>query len=153
MTKTIELKIVCQSCGGTGLYVGMAEHDGAAVICTKCDGIGCYSYKFDYEDFVEKKERGDVIRVFKTGAGYVHSAKDVSGIEFSKGGVSYAQWLNGVQPGPMKELYCPKQWTCQSWNSETCDEHIHAGGYISDCPYRSEMAKCWEEYDKANQAN
>ncbi len=151
--KLSELKIVCQSCSGTGLYIGMAERDGAAVICTKCDGTGCYSYKFTYEDFVQRKARKGVSRVFKTSAGYVHSSKDVNGVEFSKSGVSYDEWLRGKEPGPIKELYCPKQWTHQSWNSSTCNANCFAGSLIRDCSYRSEMAKCWEEYDKSQPNN
>ncbi len=148
MNKKIELKIVCQSCNGTGLYVGMAERDGAAVICTTCKGAGCQNYKFAYEDFVQRKARNGVVRVFKTSAGYIHSGKDANGVKFSQGGVSYDEWLKGQEPGPIKELYCPKQWTSQSWNSKTCDEHCHAGCYIPKCSYRSEMAKCWAEYDQ-----
>lgn len=149
-SKTIEKKIVCQSCNGTGLYVGMAERDGSAVVCYTCDGTGCQTYKFSYEDFTERRKRKGVKRVFKTSAGYTHSARDVGGIEFSKGGASYTEWLNGVDPKPLKELYCPKQWTCQGWSSKTCDGYCRPGQYIPECAYRSEMSKCWAEYDKTS---
>lgn len=36
MTRTIIIE--CQACKGTGLYKGMAERDGAAVVCSHCHG-------------------------------------------------------------------------------------------------------------------
>lgn len=35
-----EIQIECPACHGTGLYQGMCEQDGCAVVCTKCDGKG-----------------------------------------------------------------------------------------------------------------
>lgn len=155
MKKTIEKQIVCQSCGGTGLYVGLAERDGAAVVCWKCKGTGCQFYKFTYEDFVSRKRQEGVARVHKTGAGFCLTTKDteVDGkvIEFSKGGVSYDEWLEGNEPKPMKELYCPLQWTGQAWKSPLyCKDHYF--GMISECPYRKEhgLSPCWAEYAKEN---
>lgn len=33
MKKEIRIKQECSACNGTGLYVGFAEKDGAAVVC------------------------------------------------------------------------------------------------------------------------
>ena len=35
----LEADVECTSCSGTGLYQGMAERDGTAVICYQCDGF------------------------------------------------------------------------------------------------------------------
>ena len=36
----IEFDCECESCKGTGLYVGMAEREGSAVVCHTCKGTG-----------------------------------------------------------------------------------------------------------------
>ena len=33
-----EIQIECPACHGTGLYQGMCEQDGCAVVCTECGG-------------------------------------------------------------------------------------------------------------------
>lgn len=151
MKKVFEVDIKCQSCNGTGLYVGMAERDGAAVICFTCKGTGKFHHKFTYEEFTERTKRSDVRRVFKTSCGYTQCPDDVTNdgklIEFSKAGVPYEDWLTGGQPLPLKTLYCPKMWTSQQWDSETCKQHCICGTSINNCPNRDNMAKCWEEYE------
>jgi len=149
----ISLEIECKSCNGTGLYVGTAEREGSAVICTTCEGTGCQDYNFGYTLFIERKIRNDVRRVFKRSCGYVHSADDQKGIEFSKGGVLYADWIAGKVPKPIKSLYCPLQWTGQEWSSPLYCKVSGAGMCISECPYRKEhgVMPCWDEYE--NQGN
>lgn len=148
-----EADIQCQSCGGTGLYVGIAERDGAAVVCHTCKGTGKSHYKFTYQPFDGRVERGDVRRVFQNGCGYVHSADDVTTkdgqeIKFSQAGVEYHRWLAGAKPLPLKTLYCPLQWSGQSWKAKFCkDNYI---GMITSCENRCNMAQCWEQYDKDN---
>ena len=148
--KVFEIDIKCQSCNGTGLYVGMAERDGSAVICSTCKGTGKFHHKFSYEEFTEKNKRDDVKRVFKTSCGFMHTPNDamVEGklIEFSKSGVSYKDWLKGDEPLPVKTLYCPKMWTGQKWNSESCEKHCRLGTLINHCPNRENMSQCWKEY-------
>jgi len=36
----LEGECECSACKGTGLYVGMAEREGAAVVCSRCKGTG-----------------------------------------------------------------------------------------------------------------
>jgi len=153
--KVFEVDIECQKCNGTGLYVGAAERDGAAVVCRTCKGTGKYHHKFTYTEFTNRTPRDDVERVFKTSCGYVHTAKDVVAegktIEFSKGGVSYSEWLAGGDPKPLKNLYCPLQFTGQSWKSPIhCRDNFFCG-MIPDCPARSRMAECWELYENREQ--
>ncbi|GAH55007.1 unnamed protein product, partial [marine sediment metagenome] len=40
MEHTIEYDCECNDCKGTGLYTGMAEGDGFAVVCHACNGTG-----------------------------------------------------------------------------------------------------------------
>lgn len=152
--KTISLKIECPACQGTGLYIGMAERNGAAIVCHQCKGSGCYHYQYSYKLFTKRKIRNDVKRVFGNSCGYIHSAEDVVAdgktIKFSKGGASYQEWLNGKEPEPLKELYCPLQWSGQRWHSPLHCKDNFWGGYISECPKRCDMAKCWELYEKEN---
>jgi hypothetical protein len=146
-----EVDIECQSCGGTGLYVGMAERDGAAVVCCRCKGSGKFHHKFTYTPFVSRVKRKDVRRVFGNGCGYVHSAdnvvmEDKTQINFTQAGASYDEWLNGKKPIPLKTLYCPLQWSSQRWSHKGCPNI----GCITSCPSRCNMDKCWKLYDEEN---
>lgn len=42
------MKINCQSCGGTGLYKGIFEPSGTAVVCSTCKGTGAQEVPTDY---------------------------------------------------------------------------------------------------------
>ena len=105
-TMKFEATIVCKACDGTGLYVGEAERDGAAVICSDCRGTGKVDYVLEYEEFTERRERKDVVRVFKHSFGYVHGVENFNigskVIRFGDGGVAYADWLKGVKPLPVR---------------------------------------------------
>ena len=57
-----EIQIECPACHGTGLYQGMCEQDGCAVVCTKCDGKGYTT--FQYNEFTGKKVKEGIKRVF-----------------------------------------------------------------------------------------
>jgi len=154
-----EVKIVCTSCRGTGLYQGMCEKDDCAVVCCRCDGTG--GVDFSYDEFKQRFTKPSIKRVFKTSCGYNHSSKDITTkegkfIAFSNGGCTYEEWLNGADPKPVKELYCPYLWTGQGLQSKDknnlykkcCKEALGLGGWISDCEYFCEKDKCWEIYDE-----
>lgn len=158
--KEIKLNIVCGDCGGTGLYVGFAEKDGAAVICSTCEGTGCEKYEFRCELFKKRKLRKDTKRVFKRSCGYMHCPQDVTTeegklIEFSKAGCSYEEWLKGDEPKPVKELYCPYLWTQQRLQSKDknnlyesrCKNGTGLELLISKCKYYEEKEKCWKIYE------
>ena len=68
--KKIEMEIECPSCGGTGLYQGMGEGKGTAVICHSCEGSGSYMYSYSYNDFTGRKIKEGIQRVYLTGFGY-----------------------------------------------------------------------------------
>lgn len=155
--KTIKLKIVCRSCGGTGLYSGMAEHDGAAVVCHTCEGTGCDNYEFDYEDFIERKPAKKVKRVYEAnpGIGIGEDPKKNLNLE-DFGGIPYKDWKDG-KPFPrgseMRKYTCPMWWYQSTdyekkphWNE--CQETL--GGYISTCKYFGTKEKCWKRFDDEN---
>ena len=146
----IDIKIQCRSCKGTGLYVGFAERNGAAVVCRKCDGTGCEHFAMDYIEFNGRVIRTDVVRVFGTNTGYGLSGS-------SAGGCTYQEWLNGGEPKPDKTSYCPYQFYKQSPQhsdhpgnpayKELCAKHL--GSIIPSCPMHVNKAQCWGRYDKA----
>ena len=147
-----EIIIECPDCEGTGLYVGLAERKGAAVVCHTCKGTG--KTKYHYNDFTGRKKKENVVRVFAQSCGYVHTAEDYVGsnetIAFSKGGCTYEEWLNGADPKPVKDLYCPYIWDNRGTGNEPrkrCAEGIKGFGYISNCQFFSDKASCWVEYE------
>lgn len=49
------VKAACEACGSTGLYSGMCEGPGRAVICLDCDGTGCQ--EIHYEPYRGRKRK------------------------------------------------------------------------------------------------
>jgi hypothetical protein len=157
-TYTLTGEVACDSCDGTGLYVGMAERSGAAVVCTNCNGTGKVEFKRTFKKFKNRKVRKGVERVYETAAGYCISAKDVTTKEgqtlhFSRFGADYKEWREGKTPAPIEELHCPYQHTCQGLQSKDvnnlyktrCNKHL-SFGLITDCKMRKDMATCWKIY-------
>jgi hypothetical protein len=141
------------SCKGTGLYQGMAERDNCAVVCHSCNGTGKTEYH--YNKFTGRKAKDGVKRVFARSCGYVHTAencytKEGNYIRFEDGGCTYEEWLKGEEPKPVKDLYCPYIWDNRGIGNEPCSrcKDGHKGfGFISDCEFYSDKAKCWAEYE------
>jgi len=163
MKKKIDLKIECQSCGGTGVYRGMGERDGAAVVCYHCNGTGCEDFHFEYTDFVKRKVIKDVKRVFIKGYGYCVGTKPITldngvFVDFSKEGVSYEQFLKGEMPKHIKHMGCPMmadQSACH--RIKGFDDYCNKmnGGYfsvISSCKCKDKI-KCWERFEKGEKEN
>lgn len=152
-------EIECGTCKGTGLYVGIAERDGAAVICSRCNGTGKINFSETFYIFKGRKERKDVERVFDNNYDCFISAKDsiVNGelIPFSKEGVSYKSWFHdGKKPAPIKSLICPLIHTNQSLEKENknnlykhrCRKGIYPGDRICDCKFFYDKETCWLIY-------
>jgi hypothetical protein len=158
--KTIVVECECSRCDGTGLYQGMCEKDGAAVVCHYCAGSGKSSIQ--YTPFTGRKESKNINRVFGETAGYVHGVTDIiiDGVKiaFSRGGCTYEEWKAGMQPKPIKELYCPYQWSAQSLQhedhkayklyKEQCNKVLRVSSFISECKNRCNMAQCWKRYEE-----
>lgn len=151
--KTIEIE--CNSCGGTGLYTGIAERDGACVVCHVCNGSG--KTKYLYNEFTGRKEHPTCKRVYKNGMGYVISSKDVIAedgkvLPFSKEGVSYEEWKNGKTPNDMEFLACPMiadQGECHKIEGFTDRCNSLNGGWVShipSCKNIDNMAECWQRF-------
>ena len=109
----VEFDEECQSCGGTGLYVGLAERDGAAVVCAKCKGTGCFHFKHEYVEFTERKEHEDVLQVYEANPGiYIGVASGKYALS-DFGGMPYSHWGRG-EPFPKESenrlLTCPAWW-------------------------------------------
>jgi hypothetical protein len=106
-----EHDVRCTACGGTGLYRGMAERDGATVVCYRCEGTGKEHIVHEYEPFNGRKLDPTIKRVYQTAGGYCITDKDVTHagqvIHFSKAGISYQEWMDGGKPLPIRELHCP----------------------------------------------
>ena len=152
-------EIECRSCKGTGVYVGFAEHDGAAVVCHSCDGSGKINFSQTFTKFSGKKIKKGVKRVYDGSHGYVITAKDIicegKNFPFSEVGVDYESWFNeGKEPLPLKFLICPYLHTNQSLQSEDknnlykyrCNNKLSFGS-ITNCKCFKDKETCWKIYD------
>jgi len=86
----MKVKTECGSCGGTGLYRGMAEPKGVAVVCLRCGGTGCS--EIEYMPFTERKRRDDVETVRLSRGSFILSCGPVGS------SVTYAEFLAGKMP-------------------------------------------------------
>lgn len=158
MEKVFEADIECKSCKGTGVYVGMGERDGAAVVCSTCKGTGKQHYVVKYTLFTKRKIRDDVKRVYKRGYGYCLAPKlidfkRIGPVDMTKEGVSYEEFLNGEMPEHIKALACPMladQGMVHGTElyEKKCHIFIGAGDSIVQCPCYGQRAECWEMFDK-----
>ena len=150
----IERNEVCKSCSGTGLYIGMAERDGAAVVCSKCNGTGCFHYVHEYEEFVSRSEPTEPVkRVYQVNPGIVIGEGNYHKLE-DFGGMPYEQWKDG-------DLFVPKtedrKHTCPQWwyssvdskkmpNFDECIESL--GKPYSACRFFPVRDVCWFSWDR-----
>jgi len=148
-----EQKAKCTDCGGTGLYVGLAERDGAAVVCYVCKGTGCKTIKITWKDFEGRIPRREIKRVYEVNPGIVIGGGQ--GGEFRLGdfgGMPYAAWASG-KPFPAKSEN--RKFTCPAWWYQSADydkrpkwkECIGCGSFY-DCEHFGNKEKCWERFDK-----
>jgi len=156
--KTIEMKIECQSCKGTGLYCGIAEGEGTAVICNKCNGSGAYNYKFKYNDFTGRNKTKSVKRVYLNGTQYkiglgIINYSGVGKVNMDKEGVSYDDFFSGAMPSHIKQLGCPMmadQGACHKINGFTDMCNDLNGGWldlITSCKNKCNASQCWERFE------
>lgn len=154
MKKTIEFDEKCQACQETGLYQGMAERDGFAVVCHKCKGTGCYHYKHDYEEFTTKAIRAGVNHVLEINPGIVAGVgKDRQYTENDFGGMPYKDWLAGkpfIIGMEMRKFTCPAWWyqTADYKKKPDWEECDCMGRTFRACPNFPNKDKCWERFDK-----
>lgn len=84
------VKAKCESCRGTGLYRGMAEPKGVAVVCINCKGTGCREIK--YEPFVRREPRNDVQTVRLSRDSFILSCGPVGNA------ITYDEFQQGKMP-------------------------------------------------------
>ena len=81
----------CSACGGTGLYSGMCEGKGVAVICRICDGSGCEI--IEYKPFTRRRGRRDIKKVRLS-----RGLSIITGCGPLGGSISYKEFLAGKRP-------------------------------------------------------
>ena len=147
--KTIEFDEVCKSCNGTGLYVGIAEKDGAAVICHTCNGTGYHHFKYTYEEFKKRKEIQDIKRVYQVNP-VIGNGGNCSLEDF--GGISYEDWKKGKEFVLGTEN---RKYTCPAWWYQTADyykkphwDKCPPCGVFSNCKHFKDKDKCWKRFDQ-----
>lgn len=138
----------CQTCAGTGLYTGLAEKLGAAVICKTCKGKGAISHT--YIPFTGRKPPPDgVLKVF---------AQNPSGntiTQATPGGADIAEWRQDpasvFNPGKeLRHLVCPSWWFRSSLTPDPqplWDECAKPGTLFQNCPMFPDKRRCWQRWD------
>ena len=149
----IEYRCQCPSCGGTGLYVGLAERDGIAVVCHDCFGQGYQDRRIEYKIFEHRQAVSGIKQVYATNPGIV---VDDSGIV--SGGVSLTEWVadpaSALKPGAeMRSHVCPAWWYQAADYSKKPDWKECPGfGAFSKCPFFSQKDRCWIRWDREGES-
>lgn len=81
------IKAECRDCRGTGLYQGMCEGDGEAVVCLACNGSGCGEIR--YTPYTGRKRKNNV-RFVRVSAGRFL----VSGVGGRGDSMTYQEFLS-----------------------------------------------------------
>lgn len=140
----------CGACEGTGLYVGMAERDGTAVVCYRCHGTGQVLVEWIPFQGRQPVPR-DVTRVH-VARGYGLSSRHPK----CQGGLPVAEWAPGAHVPADELLYCPYLYTHQEWCAHPVRDGVRgsaplrAGDVISACRYWSTKAECWAQFRAAD---
>ena len=149
----IEFDHICPSCKGKGLYVGLAERDGSAVVCHTCKGTGCKHTRIEYDDFEGRIESTDVTRVIKCNPGIcVGTGKDGQLQLSDFGGQSYEDWKAGKRFPSGSEM---RRFTCPAWWYQTANYDLKPHwdeclgcGVFSNCEHFATKDECWARWDE-----
>lgn len=153
--KIIEFDEECSSCKGTGLYAGMAEKDGFAVVCHTCNGTGKHHFKHTYNEFTGRKEKQGIKRVLETNPGIcvgigTTEEGEILTIE-SFGGIPYKEWAAGLsfpKGSEMRKYVCPAWWyQCANYKQKPEWKDCIGMGSFSSCKCFKTKEKCWERFD------
>lgn len=146
----IEFDSKCKACGATGLYMGMGERHGAAVVCEHCGGTGKQHHRIEYDDFNGRRPRDNVKRVFRCNPGISIGESDTVRLE-DFGGLDYAAWTAGEPFVAGTEM---RRFTCPGWWYQTADFikkpnwNECRGARFSICPSFPNKAACWARWDR-----
>lgn len=145
MSKVFHADAECSACKGTGLYVGYAEGNGAAVVCQRCKGTGCDHVVVHYIPFSKRKRRDGVRRVYQANPGIgLNCHPDL-------GGMSYDDWMAGRDFPPRSEargLVCPCQWYQTADSSKKPEWKECTYGVFTSCKYYAQRNQCWARWDQ-----
>lgn len=75
------VKAECQSCSGTGLYSGMCEAEGTAVICRTCDGTGCETIR--YKPYAGRKRKRGIKTISRSRGSFILTGVGAVGPEMT----------------------------------------------------------------------
>jgi len=154
--KTFDVKHECKACDGTGLYVGICERDGAAVVCNKCKGTGEQRTIFKYKEFEGRQQpTKKVKRVYEVNIGIVIGEDEQLKLS-DFGGMPFADWNDG-KPFPKKSEN--RECTCPAWWYQSVDydkkprwkdeERSCIGiGSFSNCEFFNQKDGCWGKWDE-----
>ena len=144
----------CDACQGKGVYIGLAERDGASVVCRRCKGDGHYTYKHVYRVFTGLKP-AEASRVYAVNPGVCVSATSL----ITPGGVTYAEWLKDPAspraPGvELRENTCPAWWyQAAEYKKKPQWDECHSAFSFPRCEFFPAKDKCWERWDRMTEAN
>ena len=151
---TIEFDQECKACTGSGLYKGMGERDGFAVVCHTCKGKGHHETVIEYDDFISLKRLGGVSgikRIVQVNPGICLGTGNDGLTHESFGGMSYDDWLSGK---PFVDGMENRDFTCPAWWYQSADsdrkpswDECGFGGSFSGCKHFGTKGKCWERFD------
>ena len=146
--KRVEFDEKCKACGGTGVYVGMAERDGTGVVCHSCKGTGCFHFMHEYEDFSCRTTKPELRVIYEVNPGIVVAPGVVPG------GMCYNDWLAG-QPFPkgseMRQHTCPAWWyQCADYSKKPNWTNCCGVGTFYKCSQFELKETCWILWDKEN---
>lgn len=163
-----ETKCTCTSCRGTGVYKGVAERDGLAVVCYSCNGKGYYTLKLyenvhlvqdektgvvykvnndiivDCVSLFDKLQRRDDVNYVTYATEYVLSPRYL----FEHGAseinvISYREFLQGKMPLPMMQYTCPRQ-ISQNYGNTFFDNNCGFGSFSNCSKFGTQ--ECWEKF-------
>lgn len=145
----IEPEAACPNCEATGLFVGMAERSGAAVVCNVCKGSGKVRLRFQWDDFSGRRRRSGVRRVYQCNPGICIGEGNGSRLE-DFGGLPVEAWERGEPFGPGTE---DRVHTCPAWFYQSADFRRRPDwkecdlGMFSQCRHFKDKAACWRRFD------
>ncbi len=86
------VKAECGTCGGTGLYCGMCEPEGTAVVCLRCEGSGAET--LSYTPFTRRKGKRGIKIVRNSRGTFI-----LTGVGAVGGSITYKEFQEGILPG------------------------------------------------------
>ncbi len=139
----------CESCKGTGLYIGWAERDGFAVVCHSCQGTGRRDIIIKFTPFTGRVKPSNVVRVLQVNPGIIVGCGGHKREEF--GGMDFQEWWGGkpFPPGSeMRNFTCPAWWyQSVAYDKKPDWKECISSGLFSLCRYFKAKAQCWERWE------